>query len=199
MVLVKDVAQVRLGFAPQENIVRQDGKRGALLTVLKNGKTSTLDIVKGVKKMLPQVKAGLPPGCRLLRCSINPSSYAESISEVVREAAIAAGLTALMILLFLGCGGRTLIVCTSIPLSIATSLVILYGLGETINVMTLGGLALAVGILVDDATVEIENTHRNMTERSRWCARFSIAHSRSPPRRLFRRSRSAWSSLPSLC
>ncbi len=165
VVLVKDVAQVRLGYAPQENIVRQDGKRGALLTVLKNGRTSTLDIVKGVKQMLPQVKAGLPAGLQITPLFDQSIFVSESISEVVREATIAAGLTALMILLFLGSWRSTLIVCTSIPLSIATSLVILYALQQTINVMTLGGLALAVGILVDDATVEIENTHRNMSER----------------------------------
>src|ERR1700749_3965952 len=165
VVLIKDVAQVRLGYAPQENIVRQDGKRGALLTVLKNGKTSTLDIVKGVKKMLPQVKAGLPSGLQITPLFDQSIFVSESISEVVREATIAAGLTALMILLFLGSWRSTLIVCTSIPLSIATSLVVLYALGQTINVMTLGGLALAVGILVDDATVEIENTHRNMSQK----------------------------------
>src|SRR6201992_2964630 len=164
VVLVKDVAQVRLGYAPQENVVRQDGKRGALMTVLKNGKTSTLDIVNGVKKMLPQVKAGLPPALQITPLFDQSIFVSESIGEVVREAVIAAGLTALMILLFLGSWRSTLIVCTSIPLSIATSLVILYALGHTINVMTLGGLALAVGILVDDATVEIENTHRNMSE-----------------------------------
>jgi multidrug efflux pump subunit AcrB len=165
VVLVKDVAQVRLGYAPQENIVRQDGKRGALLTVLKNGRTSTLDIVKGVKNILPQVKAGLPPALQITPLFDQSIFVSESISEVVREATIAAALTALMILLFLGSWRSTLIVCTSIPLSIATSLVILYALQQTINVMTLGGLALAVGILVDDATVEIENTHRNMSEK----------------------------------
>ncbi len=164
VVQVKDVAQVRLGYAPQVNIVRQDGKRGALLTVLKNGETSTLDIVKNVRALLPQVKAGLPPGLTITPLFDQSVFVSESINEVVREATIAAALTGLMILLFLGSWRSTLIVCTSIPLSIATSLVILYALGETINVMTLGGLALAVGILVDDATVEIENTHRNMAE-----------------------------------
>jgi CzcA family heavy metal efflux pump len=165
IVFVKDVAQVRLGYAPQVNIVREDGKRSALLTVLKNGETSTLDIVKHVKAMLPIVKAGLPGGLEITPLFDQSIFVSESINEVIREATIAAGLTALMILLFLGSWRSTLIVCTSIPLSIATSLVILYALGETINVMTLGGLALAVGILVDDATVEIENTHRNMGEK----------------------------------
>ncbi|SEC61549.1 efflux RND transporter permease subunit [Terriglobus roseus] len=165
IVSVKDVAQVRLGYAPQVNVVRQDGKRAALLTVLKNGETSTLDIVKGVKDLLPQVKAGLPSALTITPLFDQSVFVSESISEVVREAVIAAALTALMILLFLGSWRSTLIVCVSIPLSIATSLVILGALGETINVMTLGGLALAVGILVDDATVEIENTHRNMSEK----------------------------------
>jgi CzcA family heavy metal efflux pump len=164
VVLVKDVAQVRLGYAPQVNVVRENGKRSALLTVLKNGQTSTLDIVKHVKQMLPQVKAGLPAELEITPLFDQSIFVSESINEVVREASIAAGLTALMILLFLGSWRSTLIVCASIPLSIATSLVILYALQQTINVMTLGGLALAVGILVDDATVEIENTHRNMSE-----------------------------------
>jgi CzcA family heavy metal efflux pump len=165
VVMVKDVAQVRLGYAPQVNVVRQNGKRSALLTVLKNGQTSTLDIVKNVKATLPQVKAGLPPSLEITPLFDQSIFVSESISEVVREATIAAALTALMILLFLGSWRSTLIVCVSIPLSIATSLVILYALQQTINVMTLGGLALAVGILVDDATVEIENTHRNMSEK----------------------------------
>jgi multidrug efflux pump subunit AcrB len=165
VVFIKDVAQVEEGFAEQTNIVRQDGKRGALLTVLKNGNTSTLDIVNGVLKGIPRVKAGLPPALTITPLFDQSVFVRDSIGEVAREAAIAAALTGLMILLFLGSWRSTLIVCTSIPLSIATSLVILTALGETINVMTLGGLALAVGILVDDATVEIENTHRNMAER----------------------------------
>lgn len=165
VVFIKDVAQVRMGYAVQNNIVREDGKRSALLTVLKNGQTSTLDIVDGVKKAIPRVTAGLPPSLKVKPLFDQSIFVRSSISEVAREAAIAAALTGLMILLFLGSWRSTLIVCTSIPLSIATSLVIMTALGETINVMTLGGLALAVGILVDDATVEIENTHRNMAER----------------------------------
>ena len=165
VVFIKDVAQVREGYAVQTNLVRQDGKRSALLTVLKNGKTSTLEIVDGVKQSIPRVVAGLPPSLRVTPLFDQSIFVRESIGEVAREAAIAAALTGLMILLFLGSWRSTLIVCTSIPLSIATSLVILTALGETINVMTLGGLALAVGILVDDATVEIENTHRNMAEK----------------------------------
>ncbi len=165
VVFIKDVAQVREGYAVQANVVRQDGKRGALLTVLKNGQTSTLDIVSNVRKAIPFVTAGLPPALKVTPLFDQSLFVRESISEVVREGVIAALLTGLMILLFLGSWRSTLIVCTSIPLSIATSLVILTALGETINVMTLGGLALAVGILVDDATVEIENTHRNMAEK----------------------------------
>jgi len=165
VVYIKDVAQVEDGYAVQTNVVRENGKRSALLTVLKNGKTSTLDIVQGVKDALPRVKAGLPDAFQITPLFDQSIFVKSSINEVVREATIAAVLTGLMILLFLGSWRSTLIVCTSIPLSIATSLVILTALGETINVMTLGGLALAVGILVDDATVEIENTHRNMGER----------------------------------
>jgi multidrug efflux pump subunit AcrB len=165
VVFIKDVAQVEEGFAEQTNIVRQDGKRGALLTVLKNGETSTIDIVDGIKQSIPKVKAGLPPALKITPLFDQSVFVRESIGEVAREAAIAAALTGLMILLFLGSWRSTLIVCTSIPLSIATSMVILAALGQTINVMTLGGLALAVGILVDDATVEIENTHRNMAEK----------------------------------
>ena len=165
VVFIKDVAEVHQGYAIQSNIVRQDGKRGALLTVLKNGQTSTLDIVDGVKKSIPLIKAGLDPRLKVTPLFDQSVFVRESISEVAREAVIAAILTGLMILLFLGSWRSTLIVCTSIPLSIATSLIILTAFGFTINVMTLGGLALAVGILVDDATVEIENTHRNMAER----------------------------------
>jgi multidrug efflux pump subunit AcrB len=164
VVYVKDVAQVHMGFAEQTNIVRENGRRSALLEVLKNGDTSTLDIVSQTKSMIPQLTAGL--GNLKVTPLFDQSIFVRSsINEVVREACIAAALTGLMILLFLGSWRSTLIVCISIPLSIATSLIILSALGETINVMTLGGLALAVGILVDDATVEIENTHRNMAEK----------------------------------
>ncbi len=167
LVYMKDIAQIRNGFAVQTNIVRENGQRSALLTVLKNGKASTLDIVTAVKKALPRVKADLPPVLRITPLFDQSVFVRASINEVVREASIAAFLTALMILLFLGSWRSTLIVCISIPLSILTSICILAALGETINVMTLGGLALAVGILVDDATVEIENTHRNLAESDR--------------------------------
>jgi CzcA family heavy metal efflux pump len=162
VVYVKDVAQVRDGYLIQSNIVRTNGQRSALLTVLKNGKASTLDIVKSVKQALPRIKSTLPQQLQITPLFDQSLFVRASIYGVLREAGIAAALTALMILLFLGSWRSTLIVCISIPLSILTSLVVLKALGETINVMTLGGLALAVGILVDDATVEIENVHRNM-------------------------------------
>src|SRR5579884_3565411 len=161
-VYIHDVAQVRDGFTPQTNIVRQNGRRAALLTVLKNGKASTLDIVAAVKSALPRILAGLP-GDLIVRPLFDQSLFVRaSIGGVLREAGIAAALTGLMILLFLGSWRSTVIVCISIPLSILTSLIVLSMMGYTINVMTLGGLALSVGILVDDATVEIENIHRNL-------------------------------------
>jgi multidrug efflux pump subunit AcrB len=164
MVYVRDVAFVHDGSSFQTNIVRQDGRRGALLTVLKNGNISTLAVVSGITNMLPGIKATLPPELDLKK-TIDQSIFVRAaVNGVVREALIAAGLTALMILLFLGSWRSTLIVATSIPLSILTSLVVLGMLGETINIMTLGGLALAVGILVDDATVEIENINRLLPE-----------------------------------
>ncbi len=161
-VYIKDVAQVRNGYAVQTNIVRTNGTRGALLTVLRNGRASTLTIVDAVRKQLPKIMAGLPQELQVRELFDQSLFVRASIEGVLREAVIAAFLTGLMILLFLGSWRSTVIVCISIPLSILTSLVILSLLGQTINVMTLGGLALAVGILVDDATVEIENTHRNM-------------------------------------
>ncbi len=161
-VYIKDVAQVRDGYAVQTSIVRTNGTRGTLMTVLRNGRASTLAIVNAVKAALPRILAGLPQELHVRQFFDQSLFVRAAIAGVVREAAIAAALTGLMILLFLGSWRSTVIVCISIPLSILTSLAILSVLGETINVMTLGGLALAVGILVDDATVEIENTHRNM-------------------------------------
>ena len=161
-VYIKDVAQVRDGYAVQTSIVRTNGTRGTLMTVLRNGRASTLAIVNAVKARLPQIMAGMPRDLHVRQLFDQSLFVRAAISGVVREAAIAAFLTAMMILLFLGSWRSTIIVCISIPLSILTSLAILSLLGETINVMTLGGMALAVGILVDDATVEIENTHRNM-------------------------------------
>ncbi|MDE3194714.1 MAG: efflux RND transporter permease subunit, partial [Acidobacteriota bacterium] len=164
-VYMKDVAQVRDGASIQTGIVRVNGNRGALMTVLRNGRASTIDIVNSVKKALPNILAGLPPELEVRQLLDQSIFVKDSIMGVLREALIAAGLTGLMILLFLGSWRSTVIVCVSIPLSILTSLVILSLMGQTINVMTLGGMALAVGILVDDATVEIENTHRNMAMR----------------------------------
>ena len=164
-VYIKDVAQVRDGFQVQNNIVRTNGSRGVLITVTRNGNASTLAIVNAVKAALPRILANVPPELKVTALADQSVFVRASIEGVVREAAIAAGLTGLMILLFLGSWRSTLIVCISIPLSILASLAILNLLGHTINVMTLGGLALAVGILVDDATVEIENTHRNLAMR----------------------------------
>ncbi len=161
-IYVKDVAQVRDGNSVQTSIVRQNGQRSVLLTILKNGQASTLDIVENVKAALPAILPGLPPGITVKPLFDQSIFVRAAISGVVREAAIAAVFTALMILLFLGSWRSTVIVCTSIPLSILTSCLMLWAMGYTLNVMTLGGLALAVGILVDDATVEIENVHRNM-------------------------------------
>ena len=153
------------GYSVQNNIVRTNGSRGVLMTVTRNGKASTLSIVNAVKAALPGVLANVTPELKVTALADQSVFVRASIQGVIREALIAAGLTGLMILLFLGSWRSTLIVCISIPLSILTSLCILSLLGQTINVMTLGGLALAVGILVDDATVEIENTHRNIAMR----------------------------------
>src|SRR5712671_3830513 len=161
-VYIKDVAQVHDGFQVQNNIVRTNGARGVLITITRNGQASTLSIVNAVKAALPRILANVTPQLKVVALADQSVFVRASIRGVVREALIAAALTGLMILLFLGSLRSTLIVCISIPLSILTSLSLLSLLGQTINVMTLGGLALAVGILVDDATVEIENVHRNM-------------------------------------
>jgi len=161
-IYMKDVAQVRDGFSVQTNIVRTNGSRGVLMTVTRTGQASTLDIVGAVKKALPRILATVPPELKVTTLADQSIFVRATIQGVEREALIAAGLTGLMILLFLGSWRSTLIVCISIPLSMLASLSILSLMGETINVMTLGGLALAVGILVDDATVAVENTHRNM-------------------------------------
>ncbi len=163
-VYIHDIGHVRDGFAPQTNIVRQDGNRAALLTVLKSGNASTLAVVDGIRKLLPAVEATLPPELKIQPLADQSIFVRASIKGVIREAVIAACLTGLMILLFLGSWRSTLIIAVSIPLSILTSIIVLSWLGETINIMTLGGLALAVGILVDDATVEIENVNRNLDE-----------------------------------
>lgn len=161
-VYIRDVGQVRDGGANQSAMVRVNGTRGALMAVMRSGNASTLKVVEDVKAALPRVMEQAPPELKVRILGDQSLFVKASISGVLREAAMAAFLTGLMILLFLGSWRSTVIVCISIPLSILTSLIILSLMGETINVMTLGGFALAVGILVDDATVAIENTHRNM-------------------------------------
>jgi CzcA family heavy metal efflux pump len=159
---IRDVAHIRDGFAPQTNIVRQDGNRGALMSIYKIGNASTLQIVDGIKKIVVQAAQTLPPELKVTALFDQSLFVRASVYGVVREAGIAALLTALMILLFLGDWRPTIVISISIPLSIFCSIILLGALGETINIMTLGGLALAVGILVDDATVEIENIERNL-------------------------------------
>jgi multidrug efflux pump subunit AcrB len=162
VIYIRDVAHVRDGSPPQTNIVRVNGSRGVLMNVLKTGSASTLDIIKGVRGVLANIKGQLPPELRINALSDQSIFVRGAINGVVREAMIAACLTAIMILVFLGSFRSTVIIAVSIPLSILCSLIMLYALGETVNIMTLGGLALAVGILVDDATVEIENINRNL-------------------------------------
>ena len=163
-ILLKDVAQVRDGSLVQQNIVREGGHRSVLLSIIKNGNASTLAVVNGVKQALQSIRAAAPAGLKINELFDQSVFVTNSVNGVLREGAIAAGLTALMILIFLGSWRSTLVVMISIPLSILSSLIVLYFLGETLNTMTLGGLALAVGILVDDSTVTIENTHRLWTE-----------------------------------
>jgi multidrug efflux pump subunit AcrB len=162
VVYVRDVAHVIDGFAPQTNIVRADGKRAALLTVEKSGSTSTLTIIQQVKTLLPHIAAGLTSELKITPLADQSVFVKSAVMGVVREALIAACLTASMILLFLGSWRATLIIAVSIPLAVLTSLIMLSALGETINIMTLGGLALAVGVLVDDATVAIENISHHL-------------------------------------
>jgi multidrug efflux pump subunit AcrB len=164
VIYVRDVAHVRDGFPPQTNIVRRDGHRGVLMNVLKVGSASTLDIIKDIKQRLPGIRDQLPPGFNVDLVGDQSVFVRAAIAGVVREAVIAAALTGLMILLFLGSWKSTLIIAVSIPLSILTSIICLSALGETINIMTLGGLALAVGILVDDATVTIENINMHLEQ-----------------------------------
>jgi len=161
-IYISDVAWVRDGFPPQTNIVRVNGQRASLLTVQKNGTASTLAIIAGIKALLPQIKTTVPPALDIKPLADQSIFVNGSIQGVVREAVIAACLTAVMILIFLGSWRSTIIIAVSIPLAILCSIILFSALGETINIMTLGGLALAVGILVDDATVEIENINRNI-------------------------------------
>jgi len=163
-VYLKDVATVSDGSIPQTNIVRQDGHRGVLLTILKSGSASTLSVVEGIKDLLPRVAATVPKELKITPIGDQSVFVRSSINGVIREGVIAATLTGLMILLFLGSWRSTLIIAVSIPLSILTSIILLSLMGQTINIMTLGGLALAVGILVDDATVTIENIERYLEE-----------------------------------
>jgi len=164
IIYLRDVATVADGSIPQTNIVRQDGQRGVLITVLKSGSASTLSVVNGVLGLLPRIKTLVPPNLVIKPLANQAIFVKASILGVIREAVIAAVLTGLMILLFLGSWRATIIIAVSIPLSIFCSIIILGLIGQTINIMTLGGLALAVGILVDDATVEIENTSRYLEE-----------------------------------
>lgn len=164
-VYVRDVANVRDGYSPQQSLVHVQGKKSVLMTVLKNGNASTLDVAKGVRDALPAALARLPKDLKVTLLFDQSLFVRAAVDGVVHEALIAAGLTAIMLLLFLGSWRSTVIVIISIPLSILVSIIALAFLGQTLNVMTLGGMALAVGILVDDATVEIENVHRNMAMR----------------------------------
>ena len=166
-VFLRDIGNVRDGSLVQQNVVRSEGHRSVLLSIIKNGNASTLDVVHEVKDALNVARAAAPPGLVIKELFDQSIFVTSSVNGVVREGAIAAGLTALMILLFLGSWRSTVIVMISIPLSILSSLIVLSFLGETLNTMTLGGLALAVGILVDDSTVTIENTHRLLTEEHR--------------------------------
>ncbi|MGO9094481.1 MAG: efflux RND transporter permease subunit [Bryobacteraceae bacterium] len=161
-IYLRDIGSVRNGFAPQTNIVRRDGRRGTLMIVYKTGSASTLAIVKGVRDLVPVMAASLPKDLKIDLLADQSIFVRAAINGVVREAIVAACLTGLMILLFLGSWRSTVIIAVSIPLSILCSLIVLWGLNETINLMTLGGLALAVGILVDDATVEVENINRQL-------------------------------------
>ena len=163
-IYLREVAQVSDGFAVQTNMVRQDGNRGVLLSVLKAGNASTLDVVAGIRKILPRAALTLPPQMKVTPIADQSVFVRGAISGVIREAVIAGALTGVMILLFIGSWRSTVIIAISIPLSILTSIIMLSLLHETINIMTLGGLALAVGILVDDATVEIENVNRILEE-----------------------------------
>jgi CzcA family heavy metal efflux pump len=159
---MRDVAHIRDGFSPQTNIVRQDGNRGALMSIYKNGNASTLQIVAGIKNIVQQAAQALPPELKVTALFDQSLFVRASIYGVLREGLIAAALTAVMILVFLGDWRPTIVISISIPLSIFVSIILLGAIGQTINIMTLGGLALAVGILVDDATVEIENIERNL-------------------------------------
>jgi multidrug efflux pump subunit AcrB len=163
-IYIRDVAHVRDGYPPQRNEVRVDGRRSVLMSVLKSGSASTLSIISGVKALLPKLQAALPPSLHIALLNDQSLFVKAAISGVVKEGVVAAALTSLMILLFLGSWRSTVIIATSIPLAILSSIAALSALGQTLNIMTLGGLALAVGILVDDATVTIENINWHLEQ-----------------------------------
>ena len=163
-IYIRDVAHVHDGSPPQRNVVRVDGRRAVLMTVLKSGSASTLAIVDGVKALLPKLKETLPPDLHVAPIGDQSIFVKAAVSGVVKEGVIAAALTSLMILLFLGSWRSTVIIATSIPLAILASIAALSVFGQTLNLMTLGGLALAVGILVDDATVTIENINYHLEQ-----------------------------------
>jgi multidrug efflux pump subunit AcrB len=163
-IYLRDIATVSDGFQVQTNVVRQDGRHGVLISILKAGNASTLDVVKGIRNLLPRAASTAPPELRMVPLSDQSVFVRGAVNGVIREAVIAAALTGLMILLFLGSWRSTLIIAVSIPLSILASVIIPSFLHETINITTLGGLALAVGILVDDATVTIENIERYLEQ-----------------------------------
>ena len=180
----------------QTNVVRRDGRRAVLMTVLKAEGASTISVVQRLRAAMPAIQAQLPPELKMEFLFDQSVFVQAAVQGVLKEGAIAAGLTALMILLFLGSWRSTLIVAVSIPLSILTSIIVLWALGESLNIMTLGGMALAVGILVDDATVELENTHRFLGLKQDRCARRS---STAPPRSRPRRSSPRFASASSSC
>jgi multidrug efflux pump subunit AcrB len=163
-IYLRDVATVSDGFTPQTNVVRQDGQRGVLLSILKAGTASTIDVVNGIRTSLQRVSQTVPPELKIAALSDQSIFVKAAVTGVIREALIATGLTAAMILIFLGSWRSTIIIAVSIPLSILGAVIVLGALGETINIMTLGGLALAVGVLVDNATVTIENMERHLEE-----------------------------------
>src|SRR5262249_46450268 len=163
-VYIRDVAQVRDGNPPQTNIVHVEGARSVLLSVLKNGSVSTLDIISGIRAKVEEIRAGLPDALKIAFTGDQSIFVRSAIESVIREGVIAAALTSLTILLFLGSWRSTLIIATSIPLSVLAAIALLSALGETLNIMTLGGLALAVGILVDEATVTIENMNYHLEQ-----------------------------------
>ncbi len=177
-IYVKDVANVHMGYQVQTNVVRRDGRRAVLMTILKGEGASSLDVVNRVRAAMPGIQAQMPPELKMELLFDQSVFVRAAVDGVIKEGAIAAGLTALMILLFLGSWRSTLIVAISIPLSILTSVIVLWALGQSLNIMTLGGLALAVGILVDDATVELENIAPQLRRRtSRSAGRSSTAAS----------------------